>query len=331
MNDLRVKIRGAALWFALGGLLGFMAVIAGVFARGSYAWVGPAILGLLAAAPVAWGLCGAKRFIEFGDAIVIHYFLKQRRIPWNEVSFVSFDRTEGALRTGVPFVSIPTENHIMTIRLRDGRTLGADVEPDQIAPIQQVVNQRASLDVEGEQRRVEAEMVSDHKFNLILHAVMGFVFSAMGIYFAYSMFGEIKDGTDSANWPEAPGTIVSSSYTSETTSGRRGRTKVIYKPALRYTFEVEGKEYASERMQFSPINSEDPQEIQALVNQLPRDTAVKVRYKPSDPSIAVLIPGIGTERYVFFAVLIVVGIGALVYAIINLFRYQRSRQLLTAS
>lgn len=138
------------------------------------------------------------------------------------------------------------------------------------------------------------------------------------------MLGEINDGTASVNWPEAPGIIVSSSYTSETTSGRRGRSKIIYKPEVKYTFEVEGKEYASNRLHFAPITSEDPQEIQALVNELPRASEVKVRYKPTDPSVAVLIPGIGTDRYVFFGVLIVVGIGALVYAIVNLFRYQRS-------
>ena len=174
-------------------------------------------------------------------------------------------------------------------------------------------------------------MASDQKFNWILHAVMGFVFSIIGIYIAFLMLDEIKDGTASSNWPEAPGTIVSSSYTSETSTGRRGRTRIIYKPALRYTFQVEGKEYACDRLQFSPITSEDPQEIQSLVNQLPRDSAVKVRYKPSDPSVAVLIPGIGTDRYVFFGALIAVGIGAFVYAIINLLRLQRSRHAPPAS
>ncbi len=73
-------------------------------------------------------------------------------------------------------------------------------------------------------------MASDSKFNLVLRAVMAFAFSGMGFYFGYLMLGEIKDGTASVNWPVAPGSITSSSYASENSTGRRGRTKLFIDP-----------------------------------------------------------------------------------------------------
>ena len=129
MSSVRVPNRGGSLWFLLSGILILIAVIAIVFGQGNARWVAPAVIGALASAALTYALYGAKRHIDLGDQIVVRYFLRERVILWSEVAFVELDREEMRTKTGIPFVSISTENHTLTLRLREG---GAEKRTDTI-------------------------------------------------------------------------------------------------------------------------------------------------------------------------------------------------------
>src|SRR5438309_10091872 len=136
MESLRVPNRGGSLWFVLGGILLCLSALVATVAHGNGGWVGLVLIDVLAMAVFAYALYGAKRSIDFGDAIVVHYFRRERVIPWSEVTFVNFQRTEASFGTGIPFVRIPTENHTMTPRLQDGGALKANIAPRLIPSIQ---------------------------------------------------------------------------------------------------------------------------------------------------------------------------------------------------
>jgi hypothetical protein len=321
MRTVRVTNRGGSLWFLLGGILVLLAAITAVFAQGNARWVAPAVIGGLAAAAFAYALYGAKRHIDLGDQIVVRYFLRERVIPWGEVTFVELDREQMRIKTGIPFVSIPTENHTLTLRLRDGSAVTADVAPSKFPAIAEVVQRRANFDVEHERTRREAAAASERKSDRWLKIAGGLFFLVGGIWTAVSMREEVVDGVASAGWPTAPATITRADVGSKrASSGRRGRDTTHYFPVVEYSYTVHGQSYTGARYRFSPETSTDRDDAQRLLAQLQSADPVLVRYKPADPSTSVLVPGIGAWWYVLFGGAILAAVGGLVFAAIHLLR-----------
>jgi hypothetical protein len=325
MDSIRVYVPGAKLWFLLGPILFVLAAVIVLFARGNHAWIFSAVTGGLGILAILWGCCGAKRSVEFGERIIIHYGFGQREIAWDEVTFVSCQRADGRLGTGIPFVSIPTENHVVTIRLKEGRAIHCDIEPLRIPAISRMVEKYANLDFQREQERADAETLSNQSFGLLLSTALGLAFFGIGTWFTIAMLDEIVEGSSSSAWPETPGEIQNSYVTSETSTGRRGRSHTLYSVAVQYEYAVDGKNYTGDRFRYSPEKSTNRDEIQAIVAYLAAGTPVRIRYKPDDPSTSVLIPGIGADRYVFFGVLVIGGIAALIFSLVNAGRYLRLR------
>ncbi len=97
------------------------------------------------------------------------------------------------------------------------------------------------------------------------------------------------------------GRVLSSQVKSE--PGKSGG--LVYSAKVSYAYAVNGESFSSERIRFGSLNTGNPAFPTQLVERYPVDAVVKVHYSTSDPSVAVLEPGIQS------ASLIVVGFGVL--------------------
>ena len=116
-RPLRVHNEGSFwLWFVLPGFLVLLGGIIATQGKGSGATIGLLVCVTLAIIVLAYGVFGAKRWTDFDDEIVVQYLLKQRRICWEDVSFVSFEEHRGKVRTGIPFVHVPVTTALAPCR-----------------------------------------------------------------------------------------------------------------------------------------------------------------------------------------------------------------------
>lgn len=326
MESLRVPNRGGSLWFLLGAvLLGLSAVVAMV-AHGNGGWVGSAAVGVMAVAAFAHALYGAKRSIDLGDDVVVRYFRRERVIPWSEVTFVNFDRTETEHRTGIPFVTIPTENHTMTLRLRDGGALKADIEPRLIPYIKKVLELRMMPDREREQNRRETEALSEWEWSRWYRVAMGLVFLIGGSWFAASMHERVFEAFSSTGWPTAEATITQSQVVARESTDRKGRKRTNYFPVVEYTYQVDGKSYRGTRFRFWDLGSSDADEWREKVGRFQSAQPPTIRYKPSDPSSSVVDPGADDFDVLFTTGCSIAAIGGLAFAIFNLVQLYKARR-----
>lgn len=323
MESLRVPNRGGSLWFVLGGILLCSSVVVAKVAHGNGGWVGLALLGGPAMAVFAYALYGAKRSIDFGDDIVVRYFRRERVIPWSEVTFVTFDRTEANFRTGIPFVRIPTENHTMTLRIQDGGTLKADIEPRLIPSIKEVLERRMTPDRERERNRREAEAESEWKWSRWFRVAMGLFILIGGTWFFASMRERVFEASSSTRWPTAPATIAQAHVVPRESTDREGRKHTHYFPVVEYTYVVNGKSYTGTRFRFWTLGSSDPDEWQEMVGRFQTSQPPTIRYKSSDPSVSVVFPGADDFDVLFATGCGIAAIGGLAFAIINLVQLLR--------
>ena len=321
MPVLRVPNRRGSLWFLLGGLLVILAVIGVVFQLGGQgSWL-PAVIGGLGICAVAYGLYGVKRHVEFGDQIVVRYWFRERVIPWSVVTFVHFDRTRGTIRMGLPLMDIPTENHSLTIRLTDGGTVTANIHPSLIAAVAEVVKRRARLDFHRERERRLAETVSVVRWDRGISVVFGLIVSAGGAWFAVSMRAELIDGTSSVHWPTVRANLAGSQVGYEVSTDRLARRRhetTYYFPIVEYRYTVDSRSYTGTRFRFSPVRSTDRGPVEQMLACVRDAQTVWVHYKPGDPALSVLVPGIDAHRYVLVGVAFIAAFGGLIYAVVNL-------------
>lgn len=323
MESLRVPNRGGSLWFVLGGVLLCLSAVVAKLAHASGGWVGPALIGALAMAAFAYALYGTKRSIDFGDEIVVRYFRRDRVIPWSEVSFVNFDRTEADFRTGIPFVRIPTENHTMTLCLRDGGTLYADIEPRLMPSIKEVLERRMTPDRERERGRREADAASEWRWSRRFRVATGLLFLIGGTWFVASMRERVFEASSSTGWPTAPAAITQAHVVPRESTDRKGRKHTHYFPVVEYTYRVGGKSYTGKRFRFWALGSSDPDEWREKIGRFQTAQPPTIRYKPSDPSVSVVVPGADDFDVLFATGSGIAAIGGLAFAIINLVQLLR--------
>jgi hypothetical protein len=89
----------------------------------------------------------------------------------------------------------------------------------------------------------------------------------------------------SAKWPTAPGTVLSSEV--ERNKPLFGKD-YQYAPKVRYAFEVAGKRYEGDMIQFGMGNLIYSYQADEVVKPYPVGAAVTVHYDPADPKNAVL-------------------------------------------
>lgn len=101
----------------------------------------------------------------------------------------------------------------------------------------------------------------------------------------------------STNWPTAKGVIIESYIRSDDEGG--------YNPRVRFTYQVDAKEYESSEIttkQRSDTLNRNPAE--AIIAQYPEGSTVTVYYDPRHPSYGVLEPGRGSGNWIVLAILL---------------------------
>lgn len=110
---------------------------------------------------------------------------------------------------------------------------------------------------------------------------------------------QLINGARSSKWPNVEGTVVATDV-KEHRSRRGGKS---YSPEVQYQYSVNGASYASSRMSYGDAGSSSSMEgaLKTLGNY-PVGKKISVYYNPSEPSTAVLVPGITSLSYLFPAI-----------------------------
>jgi len=98
---------------------------------------------------------------------------------------------------------------------------------------------------------------------------------------------------ESVTWPMTEGRIQNS--TVEYHRGSKGSG--TYRAEVLYTFTVEGQIYRGNRVAFGDYGSSNPSHSQHIVNRYPKGAVVPVRYRPTEPDICLLEPGVQGQTW----------------------------------
>jgi uncharacterized protein DUF3592 len=121
--------------------------------------------------------------------------------------------------------------------------------------------------------------------------VAGSFFLLAGLFFVVAGTRMRLLSAASANWPTAPGVIISSEVSESTIPTRRG-VQTHYSASVRFKYAVAGSEYESQRVKYSGSpSSTDRIDADGIVSRYPAGQTVQVHYAPSDPSYGILEAG----------------------------------------
>lgn len=133
-----------------------------------------------------------------------------------------------------------------------------------------------------------------------------------GVLVLWSLF-QLWGGLRSYRWPTVTGTVESTKVREGVTSATEDTApRHYFEPRVRYTYQVDGKEYAGTRISYGgPPQYDEREEAESLLEDYALDRPVEVRYRPDRPWESVLRPGLSHGFWVpllvgsFFA-----GVGA---------------------
>jgi hypothetical protein len=123
---------------------------------------------------------------------------------------------------------------------------------------------------------------------LFLQFAVGFVLCtlACGLILAGRM--SIRRTAESEAWPAVEGVIVESTVAAQ----REGRQ--LYRPVVRYRYEVSGERYEGSRIQWAAsAGYRKYTRARRILDSYRSGHAIKVHYDPKRPGVAVLKPGHG--------------------------------------
>ncbi len=109
--------------------------------------------------------------------------------------------------------------------------------------------------------------------------------------------------------------IASNQY--ETTEGQIIVSEAKLRYNIQYQFEIDGKQYTSDKVHFGPSEYNNLKKSQDLANTYPVDAQVVVYYKKSNPEFSVLNPSINSNHdfKLLFALYGFIGLVLLIAAI----------------
>jgi len=128
--------------------------------------------------------------------------------------------------------------------------------------------------------------------------VYGSIFAVVGYYIvAHLAMAPYHLGQESKSWPTVQGKIIHSAMARSTSS----QGKTTYSPNIQFTYQVDGKGYQSNQVGVEPgpgaSSSSDPSDVSETVARYPVGKLVTVYYKPSEPALGVLQPGVSTVTW----------------------------------
>ena len=166
-------------------------------------------------------------------------------------------------------------------------------------------------------------MQSSNPFSLIhtfVYIVFGRIVPLMfvigGLLFLFVGTWNLYRGYSSKNWPTTDGNVVS---TEIQTVRRRDSDRAFdtdYRLLVRYRYVVQGNEYQSHQLRFGSMVHDEQAAAKEQQKRYPRGKAVEVHYDPDNPSVAVLLPGVGAGGWVAMILGLVnalIGLGLLVW------------------
>lgn len=119
-----------------------------------------------------------------------------------------------------------------------------------------------------------------------------------------ALFGTraLRRANAARDWPRVDGDIVAS-YIHES---RNSKGTTMYRPVVKYSYDVQGKAFASERVRFGgPVSTSWRSPADRVIATYPMGQSCRVYYNPDDHTEACLHPGAGWVHY------LVAGIGFL--------------------
>ena len=122
---------------------------------------------------------------------------------------------------------------------------------------------------------------------------------AAGIFLMALGGYEIKGSQESRNWPSTRGTITYSGVHKSIHTDSNHRTKTTYIPKVAYRYQVKGRQYTGDRIEFGVGESGGSMKsAQKIMGRYPSGKKVPVYYNPQDPKYGILEAGF-TWRSIF--------------------------------
>ena len=113
----------------------------------------------------------------------------------------------------------------------------------------------------------------------------------IGIGLTFLGITKFKKAAEAKSWPTTKGTITSSKV--------GGAIK--YYPSLTYSYTVDSIEYSSNTISNINFNSKNSKTVEDFLKKYPLGSEIKVYYNGSEPSLAMLEPGINSGNIILLA------------------------------
>ena len=152
-----------------------------------------------------------------------------------------------------------------------------------------------------------AKAKSDKGLGILTLAMFagGIFLLAWGVY-------EMKRAYESRTWPDTQGTVISSYIDKRSHRDSNHHTSTIYTPKIRYQYQVEGKHYTCNRIEFGGESGGKRSKAKKVVDKYPSGKKVTVYYNPQDPKVAVLKAGFSWGAlFAFLVGIIFFGVGVM--------------------
>ena len=128
--------------------------------------------------------------------------------------------------------------------------------------------------------------------NTILDGIAWIMLITLGIFIIITGFVTLQEAKESSNWPKVKANNFKYALKSHSNDGARR-----YIPAIQCTFYVEGAKYSGTEYDFSSTYT-SKEEANEKLNSVRAMDPVFIYYKPSDPAVNVINPGVHSVPYV---------------------------------
>jgi hypothetical protein len=135
-----------------------------------------------------------------------------------------------------------------------------------------------------------------HAFSLVW-----LVFVFLGLGMLVPGLQNMRHAYASPSWPTTRGVIVFADTNAETSvtrdEGGYAVESTAHRAALAYRYEIDGKQHFSNVRRFGQFKASSKPWAEEILERYPSGANVPVHYCPTDPDLAVLEPGIGSQAY----------------------------------
>jgi len=122
----------------------------------------------------------------------------------------------------------------------------------------------------------------------VLPMIFGGLFLLLGVALLVVAGRNERKAAESRTWPTAQGRIVESRMIESTSTDSDGMTSTSYKPSIRYTYKVGGKEHEGDRLNRGMNLAYDLGTARRIIGRYPQEATVDVFYNPSAPAESAL-------------------------------------------